>query len=570
MNQSHLLYRDVLTEPPADWLERNIYMSREVSPNAPGMLSLAGQPWAREILRVIDGPKTQEVELVMGAQTGKTTILLLTWMLFARFYPTPCLIGLSTDALADRLAKQRLIPLIKANPAWGEKLPPANRGQESMILFPGQFTFYTGSRTPSKLSSFPASLLLLDEVCKWESGSRKEAHPYMLVRERVKSFASHKIISSSTPTIPEEPFWQSFLQSSQSFYQVPCPHCNAFFKFEFSAASIKWENSRNLETVRASAHYVCPYCGGRIENHHRPAMLDGGKWVAENPHAPRDHFGFHVNSFYSPFVSFGDIAAEFVSAHNSIIREEAFRNFHNSWLALPWEEKIKKTSDSTIRALVSKNPDVVRGKLPAETDFLFCGIDPGANGTHFCVCAVEVVEVGDVRLHVVDWGELHSYSSARGQKGPGWFVSTTKYNDTLIDCALIDSGFQTQEVYNECASFPEALIPSKGTTASIGVFGMTPLHDAVIENLITYKDYSLKKSIEEMKLAGKIVLPYDITEDFITGISGQTLIRTGGRFVWKDLREDHFNDCLKLCLLAAWCFTPESFVADLQQESPDE
>lgn len=568
MNQSHLLFRDVLEEPPADWLERNIYMPREVSPNAPGMLSLSGQPWAREILRTIDDPKTQEVELVMGAQTGKTTLLLLTWMLFARFYPTPCLIGLSTDALADRLAKQRLIPLIKANPYWGEKLPPANRGQESMILYPGQYTFYTGSRTPSKLSSFPAALLLLDEVCKWESGSRKEAHPYMLVRERVKSFASHKIISSSTPTIPEEPFWQSFEQSSKSFYYVPCPHCGELFKFEFSKNTLKWKESRNIETARATAHYVCPHCRGAILNHHRPSMLDSGKWISENPHAPAHHYGFHVNSFYSPFVSFGDIAAEFIGAYNSIIRQDALRNFTNSWLALPWEEKIKKTTDAQIRALVTKNPDKVRGVLPENYQFVFCGIDPGANGTHYCVCAVEVAEVGDVRLHVIDWGSFHSFSSARGQQGPGWFVSRTRYGSgIIIDQALIDSGFQTQEVYNECAAFPSMLIPSKGTTASIGVYGLTPLRDSVIEQLVTYKDYSLKKSIEEMKLDGKIILPYDITEDFIFGISGQTLIRTGGRFSWKELREDHYNDCLKLCLLAAWIFTPESFIADLQEET---
>ena len=141
MNRAHLLYRDVLDIPADQWLEQHVYLSREVSPNAPGNLSLTGQPWAREILRTIASPYTREVELVMGAQTGKTTILLLAWLLFARFHPQPCLIGLSTDPLADRLAKRRLIPLIQANPAWGDKLPPANQGQESMILYPGQYTF---------------------------------------------------------------------------------------------------------------------------------------------------------------------------------------------------------------------------------------------------------------------------------------------------------------------------------------------------------------------------------------------------------------------------------------------
>ena len=40
-------------------------------------------------------------------------------------------------------------------------------------------------------------------------------------------------------------------------------------------------------------------------------------------------------------------------------------------------------------------------------------------------------------------------------------------------------------------------------------------------------------------------------KDLIAGLSGQTLIRNkSGKLAWKDLREDHFGDCLKLCLLS--------------------
>ena len=114
-NYSKLLYKDTLDTEAAEWLENNIYLPREVSPNSPGQLNLTAQPWMREILESVADPRTKEVNLVMGAQTGKTTILLLSWMLLSKFYPNPCLIGLSTDPLADRLVKRRLLPLIKAN-----------------------------------------------------------------------------------------------------------------------------------------------------------------------------------------------------------------------------------------------------------------------------------------------------------------------------------------------------------------------------------------------------------------------------------------------------------------------
>ena len=213
-NYSKLLYKDTLDTEAAEWLENNIYLPREVSPNSPGQLNLTAQPWMREILESVADPRTKEVNLVMGAQTGKTTILLLSWMLLSKFYPNPCLIGLSTDPLADRLVKRRLLPLIKANKWWAEQLPPENRGQESMVLFPAMTTFYTGARTADKLASMPASILLLDEVSKWQKGSIREAHPYLLVKERVKSFSNHLIISSSTPSEKEDIFWQEFLHSS--------------------------------------------------------------------------------------------------------------------------------------------------------------------------------------------------------------------------------------------------------------------------------------------------------------------------------------------------------------------
>lgn len=41
-----LLSRDVCDDP-VQWLEDNIYLDNVVSPNAPGQLSLAHQPWAR-------------------------------------------------------------------------------------------------------------------------------------------------------------------------------------------------------------------------------------------------------------------------------------------------------------------------------------------------------------------------------------------------------------------------------------------------------------------------------------------------------------------------------------------
>lgn len=566
MNRADLLTYDLLQEPADKWLERHVYLSRDSSANAPGRLSLNRQPWARQILRTIRDPHSREVYMVMGAQTGKTTLMLLTWMLFARFFPQPCLIGLSTDPLADRLVNLRLKPMLRDNPDWGRLLPPANKGKSNMVLFPGMPTFYTGARTPDKLASFPAPLLLLDEVSKWQSGSKREAHPFLLVKERVKSFARHKIVCSSTPTVKEDAFYQGYWHSSREHYFMPCPHCGEFIQFEFSSATVRWTPGGTLDDVRRSAHYVCPQCSGEIWDRDKARMMQAGRWEAENAEAPAGVHGYHVNSLYSPYVSFGDVAVEFVKANASVIKTEALRNFYNSWLALPWEVVVKRLSQKVIRELVSGNGAFLKGSLPAAPlRYIVAGMDPGVDGCNYTVCAVEVLPGLDgVKLHVLDWGKLAGNRTTETGEGPGSFALSKTYGDEQIDVVFIDSGYSTADIYAECAAFPpEFLNPCKGTTAAHGVCGHSRIASHPDLQLATYNDTALKTALENMKQERKVVLPNDVDEDFIHGISGQELKENArGERRWKELKDDHYNDCLKLCLLSTWYLLQDVYFTD--------
>lgn len=545
---SYLLYKDVLDIPAGEWLEQNIYMNKEVSPNAPGQLTLERQPWMRQILDSCMDPRTRQVELVMGAQTGKTTLLLLIWMLYAKFDPQPCVIALSTDPLAERIVKRRLLPLIKANSWYGNQLPPENKGMESMILFPGMPTFYCGARTPNKLASTPASLLLLDEVSKFQSGSTKEAHPMLLLRERCKSFATSLIVSSSTPSVIDDAFWSEYLHSSQSNYYMPCPHCGNFIKFEFNEQNIVWEGG-DIETIRNTARYVCPCCKGSINDKDKANMMQLGEWRAERTKYDKSHLGYHLNSMYSPFVSWGDVAVEFIKANASVIKSEALRNFTNSWLALPWQPIEQTTSNEDILACIDNTR--MRGEVPDDTVMVITGVDPGQDETHYVISAIS--NTGDIR--VVDWGTLQSYSSYNGAEGIAKLVDKWKSKDLswTIDAAFIDSGYATNEIYMECLSREYGkLNPTKGTS-NPGVWSKKQLNNYETLDLYTYNDYILKMTEQTYYKDRIITLPSEAARDsaFIRGLSGQTLIKNKhGQLSWKALPDDHYSDALKLTVLA--------------------
>lgn len=547
---SHLLYKETLDIPAADWLEQNIYFDNNVSPNSPGNLDLSRQPWAKEILDSAMDPRINELNLVMGAQTGKTTLLMLIWLLKAKFDPSPALIALSTDPLCDRLIKRRLIPLLKCNPWYGDQLPAENRGQESMILFPGAPTFYTGARTADKLASMPASLLLLDEVSKWAKGSVKEAHPLFLVKERVKSFATHLIVAASTPSEEEEIFWTEYLHSSQSHYYMPCPHCGEMIKFEFSEETVQWEKG-TLETIRDTACYVCPKCKGKINDSQKEEMMQKGEWRKERENHVPGHLGFHLNSLYSPFVRFGDAAVEFVKANASIMRAEALRNFTNSWLGLPYKVQEKETTSQDILACVDNTRH--RKEIPDDTAYVVLGCDAGQEASHWVVSAITF----DGHVNVVDWGTLQSFTSFNGEYGLSKLITDWESADGKwkIDIAYLDSGYSTQECYVECMQLPYGkLFPVKGSNCQ-GVWSRRELTNVTDLDLILFNDHSIKMTMMSYWRDRTITLPaqaaYD--KDFVKGLSGQTLIREKktGKYVFKALKADHYHDATKYCVLSA-------------------
>lgn len=561
---SSLLYNPVLNEHPVDWLESHIYLPRETSPNQPGMISLRRQPWAREILEAVMDPRINEIDLVCGAQLGKSTLLMLAWLLWAQFEPGPCLLGMSTDDLAERFVKDRMYPLLMNNEPYSTLTPSAKNGLANVIRYPGMTTFFTGSRSPSRLSSFPAKYLILDEVCKWSTGSSKESHPLFLVKERVKSFPSHKMILASTPTAEDDVFYQDYLHSSQSQYFMPCPHCGKYIKFEFSQQTLIWEPG-SLATIRNTAHYECPHCSGEIWDKDKSDMMEKGHWVKGRDNHVEGHLGFHLNSLYSPFVSFGDVAVEFTKSNASLLKSEALRNFTNSWLALPWAERVLKSSEADIRSLICDGRFM--RELPDDLDYLVCGIDPGVNQSHWCVSAVAL----DGRIDVIDYGTIGSYSSAGGAFGPKKLIETLEYEyrgePKSVDICFIDAGYSTQRIYEECLStnVPEIMRPTKGTSSNKGPFGISAVRNEIDLQLYTYSDFSLKSYTQEMMKDGKITLPKDVEQEFIKGISGQELIRDKkGKLSWKELREDHFHDCLKLCVFSTWIFNAPDIDADLE------
>ncbi|HJA28883.1 MAG TPA: phage terminase large subunit family protein, partial [Candidatus Olsenella pullicola] len=108
---------------------------------------------------------------------------------------------------------------------------------------------------------------------------------------------------------------------------------------ELKFAQLKWpsqEEEPDLIQRARRVRYVCQECGCILTDRDKPAMLRAGRWqfVRRDSETPRS-VAFWMNTLYSPFTTFEEVAREFLKVKDD---PEMLHNFVNSWLAEPWED----------------------------------------------------------------------------------------------------------------------------------------------------------------------------------------------------------------------------------------
>ena len=264
--------------------------------------------------------------------------------------PAPALVVYPTLDLAEYASKNRIQTMVEISPQLKERYQIRD-SKDLELQFNGMYVVLSGANSPASLASRPIRYLFLDEVDKYPPNSGKESDPISLARERTKTFAyNKKIFLTSTPTVRDGNVWKSFEGADEKrYYYVPCPHCATYQQFKFK--QIKWPKDIDATDAINLAYYECEKCKGKINDGHKMNMLRNGKWKAENKSSNRKKLAFHLNTIYSPWVRFGDVAYEFLKSKDY---PDMLQNFVNSWLAEPWEEtqKLSKKENLTMKNLL--------------------------------------------------------------------------------------------------------------------------------------------------------------------------------------------------------------------------
>lgn len=380
----------------SDWADRH---RRLPSTSAePGRWRTDRTPYLREIMDALStGSPWERVVFMKGAQIGGTEAG-LNWLGYIVHHaPGLALLVMPSLDMVRRNTRTRIDPMIEATPALRERIaPPRARDSTNTAFskaFPGGQIVMTGANSASGLRSTPARYLFLDEVDGYPADADGEGDPVDLAVKRTATYRGRrKVFMVSTPTIKgESRIEDAFAESDQRRFHVPCPHCGDF-------APLWWRNLEWPGDDRRAAFMTCESCGGVIEERDKPGLLASGEWRATAPGAGRTA-GFHLNSLYSPFEAWGEIAAEHGRVHKDPSRLQVWVN---TALGEVWEDQSGETIDG--EGLAARR-ESFGATLPAGVTLLTAGIDTQDNRLEVQIVGWGADEESWIIAHRVLWGD---------------------------------------------------------------------------------------------------------------------------------------------------------------------
>jgi phage terminase large subunit GpA-like protein len=385
--------------------------------------------------------ETNRVVMMFASQSAKSECCLNVAGYYIDYDPSPMLIIQPTVQLAEAFSKERFAPMLADTPSLAALVSDAkSRDTSNTILrkeFPGGFTVLIGANAPSGLASRPIRILIADEVDRFPMSAGTEGDPVSLADKRLTTFWNSRTLVCSTPTVKDESRIESeYLNSTQEVWQVPCPSCGQHQVYEWPR--LRFADESNPEPLMA-----CLKCGAMHSEYEWKA--ETGRWFAQAEHPTTR--GFHLNALASPWITWGDLVAEFKAAKAG--GPDTLKVFINTRLAECWEEEGEALDQEKLEA----HQHYYNADVPLGVRVLTVGVDVQQNRVE-----VEVVGWGSGKQswgieyrviagdphHAIVWRELDDLLQRNWQRADGALLP--------ISCTAIDSGYATTHVYAFCRS----------------------------------------------------------------------------------------------------------------------
>ena len=490
----------------------------------PGPWRTARTPYLREIMEDLSPSSPVQHEVLMfAAQTGKTACAENVVGFFMDPCPCEILFVTSTEELAETWSTRRLDPLIDSL-GFRHKIAAQTENRKSRRSgdkvfskqFPGGSLRIVSAQAAASLRAASVRLLIRDEIDGAPAELRTGEGNWLDVSEaRANAWgARKKILDVSTPTTVEASEINRLYELGDCRkYLVPCPHCG-----KVEAVGLSLPGSPTLELCRehgfqelvlgsdsgqhglrgefkagrlVRAVYVCEHCREAILEHHKPALLARGRWVATKPSYSSAYVSRQLSSLYSPvgMLSWSDLFQKYLLAREE---PDGLRSFQNLYLGLPFKETGARPE---LRAVIALRGTYRRGRIPghlvggiwAGPLYLVAGVDVQRGKAKDDELGprleLEILGIGSgYRTWSIDtvtfngavddpfsgaWEAMNEWAAAGGLAFPEVEVGGPHGPQPMpVSMIFIDSGDNTDIVYRFCRRW-QSTLPSKGLSVVI-------------------------------------------------------------------------------------------------------
>jgi phage terminase large subunit GpA-like protein len=535
------------------WAESNLKLSERIT-NKPGSYLTQRTPYVREVLECFADERVRRLALVWGAQTSKTTAIIVGMAYKLDVNPAPCLWVMPSTHLARSFSETRWMPLIDQNPTLSRhKQADPDKYRLLEQHFDRMSVWFTGSNSPASLSSRSIAALCMDELDKFPAKGGKESAPLQLAEARVATYPQHIIVTTSTPTYEDGAIWTEWLKGDQRKYFVPCLGCGEAWSLEWE--HIKWDETAkqeegwNMERVAATARCVCPACGHAHEEADKQEMLERGEWRPTDFAAEPGRRSYHLSSLYAPWRKWADLAVKFLQDREA---PGGLQDFYNRELAIPWKVEGSRITTAMIRERIDASPKYLLGQPPSD-------------GVLARLMAVDVQQTElwwlVRQLHEDGSSYLVQYGSALG-----WGGLSEKFRELGCQWGIVDAGYAakaTSGVYNfvfgTAGKFCAAFGRTKKHNSSLKPWETGELQ---IDGTRTIRQMRFDALLWQERLYHDVLrdgrvpwyLPRDLAKDYVSQMQNEALVDDKDEKKWQRFGPNHLADCEKMALVYMDCF----------------
>jgi terminase, large subunit len=403
------LFKEI--ERPSVWAEKRFTLG--IGYGESGPLSFKGREWQRDI---VDAYTRYKTVVVCGpVQVGKSIAGIdIPWAWWNDMVGGRSLIILVDKDTSEDVFDERIKPAIKTSLAHLWSGADDDLTREKITLLNG-IARCGSANVENDFATFPADLVLLDEVSKYESTTGvKGFDAISAARGRQKSYKGtpgyHGILSIvSSPKRHGDPLYCEIHKGGVLVlrFNMPCPRCGKYHELVDEnikeLANDKGEMDHDpVRIARDNACvYECPHCKGIITDQDRWKMIKAGKWLADKEEIGAD--GEVVNPSYlrektdevcywfNRLVSmpdkwtFADCLSAFFAARQAM-DPKVWETYQNEDMARFTNPKADKISYSF---LLAKCMDYYQyselARVPDGVVIMFAGVDTQDDGFYYVV-----------------------------------------------------------------------------------------------------------------------------------------------------------------------------------------